>query len=60
MKNRNSVLHELDKIDGITSQMNFILKRGEPIESYLATIEKLKDSVNQIRLYIESEPISYR
>lgn len=60
MKNRNSVLHELDKIEGIASQMNFILKRGEPIESYLAAIEKLKDSVSQIRLYVESEPISYK
>jgi hypothetical protein len=60
MKNKNSVTHELDKIEGALSNLNFILKRGEPIESYIATMDKIKDSVDQIRLYVESEQTSYR
>lgn len=59
MKNKNNVLHELDKIEGIASQLNFFVKRGESIETYMATIEKLKDTVEQIRLYIESEQTVY-
>lgn len=34
MKNRNNVLHQLDKIDGIANQLNFIVKTQQPIEDY--------------------------
>jgi hypothetical protein len=59
MKNKNSVLHELEKIEGVASQLNFFVKRGESIETYMEAIERLKDSVEQIRLYIESEQTVY-
>lgn len=59
MKNKNSVLHELEKIEGIANQLNFLVKRGESIETYIATIEKLRESVDQIRLYVESEQNNY-
>ena len=58
MKNRDSVARELDKIDNIANQLNFVVKRGEPISSYMSIIEKLRESIDQIRLYIESEPIT--
>ena len=58
MKNRNNVLHELDKIDGLVSQLNFIIKRSEPIESYMLVMEKLKDTASQARSYVENEQIS--
>ena len=59
MKNRNSVLLQLDKIDGIVTQLNFIVKTQQPIEQYMETLEKLKEIVDQTRLYIESEPQMY-
>ena len=59
MKNKNNVLHELDKIEGIANQLNFFVKRGESIETYMSTLEKLKDTVEQIRLYVESEQTIY-
>jgi hypothetical protein len=60
MKNKNSVMHELDKIEGALSNLNFIIKRGESIESYVATMGKIKESVDQIRLYVENEQTSFR
>jgi hypothetical protein len=60
MKNKNSVMHELDKIEGALSNLNFIIKRGESIESYVAAMGKIKDSVDQIRLYVENEQTSFR
>lgn len=53
-------MHELDKIEGALSNLNFILKRGESIESYVATMGKIKESVDQIRLYVENEQTSFR
>lgn len=53
-------MHELDKIEGALSNLNFIIKRGESIESYVATMGKIKESVDQIRLYVENEQTSFR
>lgn len=55
MKNKNNVLHQLDKIDGITSQLNFIVKQQQPIEDYMKLLETLREVVDQTRLYVESE-----
>jgi hypothetical protein len=55
MKNKNNVLHQLDKIDGITSQLNFIVKQQQPIEDYMKLLETLREVVDQTRLYVETE-----
>ena len=55
MKNKNNVLHQLDKIDGITSQLNFVVKQQQPIEDYMKLLEMLREVVDQTRLYVESE-----
>ncbi len=36
MKHRNSILHELNKIEGLTNQLNFIVNQQQPIEEYKA------------------------
>ena len=59
MKNKNNVLHQLDKIDGITNQLNFIVKQQQPIEDYLQLLETLREVVDQTRLYVESEQTMY-
>jgi len=59
MKNRDNVLHQLDKIDGITNQLNFIVKSQQPIEDYIKLLETLREVVEQTRLFVESEPQMY-
>lgn len=59
MKNKNNVLHELDKIEGLTNQLNFIINNQRPIEEYKDALERIRTSVDQARLFIESEPQSY-
>ena len=59
MKNKNNVLHQLDKIDGITSQLNFVVKQQQPIEDYMKLLEMLREVVDQTRLYVETEQTMY-
>jgi hypothetical protein len=59
MKNKNNVLHQLDKLDGIANQLNFIVKQQQPIEDYLKLLETLREVVEQTRGFIEVEPEAY-
>ena len=40
MKNKNNVLHQLDKMDNLANQLNFIVKQDQPIETYVEGINK--------------------
>lgn len=59
MKNKNNVLHQLDKIDGIANQLNFIVKTQQPIEDYVALLDTLREVVEQTRSFVEVEPQAY-
>jgi hypothetical protein len=59
MKNKNNVLHQLDKIDGIANQLNFIVKTQQPIEEYTKILDTLREIVDQTRLYVETEQTMY-
>jgi len=59
MKNKNNVLHQLDKIDSITNQLNFVVKNQQPIEEYIKLLEILRETVDQTRLFVESEQTIY-
>ena len=59
MKNKNNVLHQLDKIDGITNQLNFVVKTQQPIEDYMQLLETLRETVDQTRGFVEVEPTEY-
>lgn len=59
MKNKNNVLHQLDKIDSITNQLNFTAKQGSSIEAYMELLDKLRETVEQARLFVESEQTMY-
>lgn len=59
MKNKDNVLHQLDKIDNLANQLNFIVKQQQPLETYIEGIEKLKEIVEQTRLFVESEQTMY-
>lgn len=59
MKNKDNVLHQLDKIDSITNQLNFTVKSQQPLETYIELLNKLRETVEQTRLFVESEPQMY-
>ena len=59
MKNKDNVLHQLDKMDNLANQLNFIVKQQQPLEVYLEGINKLKDIIEQTRLFVESEQTMY-
>ena len=59
MKNKDNVLHQLDKMDSFANQLNFIVKQEQPLEIYMEGIERLKDIIEQTRLFVESEPTMY-
>ena len=59
MKNKDNVLHQLDKMDNLANQLNFIVKQEQPLEVYIEGIERLKDIIEQTRLFVESEPTMY-
>jgi hypothetical protein len=59
MKNKDNVLHQLDKMDNLANQLNFIVKQEQPLEIYLEGIDRLKDMIDQTRLFVESEQTMY-
>jgi flagellar biosynthesis/type III secretory pathway chaperone len=59
MKNKDNVLHQLDKMDNLANQLNFIVKQEQPLEIYLEGINKLKEIIEQTRLFVESELTMY-
>ena len=59
MKNKNNVLHQLDKIDGIANQLNFIVKTQQPIEDYIKLLDTLREIVDQTRGFVDVEPTEY-
>ena len=59
MKNKDSVLHELDKIESVTNQLNFIIKQGQSVEAYMDALSRIRECVDQAHLYVESEQNMY-
>jgi hypothetical protein len=59
MKNKDNVLHQLDKMDNLANQLNFIVKQEQPVETYIEGINKLKEIIEQTRLFVESEQTMY-
>lgn len=57
MKHRDGILRELSKIEGLTHQLNFIVNQQQPIEAYKEALENIHASIEQAKMYIESEPI---
>ena len=52
MKNKNNVLHQLDKIDSITNQLNFTVKQQQPIEDYMKLLDALRMFLSKLFISI--------
>jgi len=59
MKNKNNVLHQLDKMDNLANQLNFIVKSQQPIEDYTKLLDTLREVIDQTRSFVENEPQAY-
>ena len=56
MKHREPVLKKLDSIDSNLNKLNLSLNQGDRV-SAREVIEYIREQVEQIKLYIENEPI---
>ena len=57
MRNREATLHKLDSVESNLNKMALTLNQGNR-EACYEVIQSLREQVEQLKLYIESEPIS--
>lgn len=58
MKNRDTVLKKLDSIESSLNALRFMVNSQQPVNDFLAKIESTRELVDQIKGYIETEPIA--
>lgn len=57
MRNRDATLRKLDSIDSNLNKLTTYLNQGNRDKCY-ETAESIREQIDQIRGYIDSEPIS--
>jgi DNA-binding FrmR family transcriptional regulator len=58
MKNRDTVLKKLDSIESSLNALRFMVNSQQPVNDFLVKIESTRELVDQIKGYIETEPIA--
>lgn len=59
MKNRDFILAKLEQVEGKLKHLNALLRTGQSVEEFQNTLNVSEDLVQEIKEYIEREPISY-
>lgn len=57
MRNREAALRKVDQIDSSLKKLISYLRRGDE-NSFNDTLEDMNEQIDQLRTYIESEPIN--
>ena len=57
MRNREAVLRKMDSVESNLTKLTFTLNQGDRNASR-EVIESIREQVEQLKLYIESEPLS--
>lgn len=57
MKNRESILRKLETIESKTSKIQLALNQSDRNKCY-QILEEMRETIEQVKSYIESEPIS--
>ena len=57
MRNREATLRKIDQIDSSLNRIESYLSRGDR-DSCVQTLDNLREQLDQLRTYIESEPIA--
>jgi prephenate dehydrogenase len=56
MRNREAALKKIDQIDSSLKKLISYLRRGDE-QSFNDTLEGMNEQIDQLRTYIDSEPI---
>jgi cell fate (sporulation/competence/biofilm development) regulator YmcA (YheA/YmcA/DUF963 family) len=59
MKNRDFILAKLEQVEGKLKNLNALLRTGQSVEEFQNTLNTSEDLIQEIKEYIEREPISY-
>jgi hypothetical protein len=57
MRNREATLRKMDSVESNLTKLAFTLNQGDRNGSH-EIIENIREQVEQLKLYIESEPLS--
>ena len=57
MRNRNYINKQFDNVEGVLGNLRGIVSKQEPLETYLKSLSKAEELVEEIRSQIENEPI---
>ncbi len=57
MRNREATLRKLDSVESNLTKLTFTLNQGDRNGSH-EIIENIREQVEQLKLYIESEPLT--
>ena len=58
MLNREIIRHKLERLESNLTKQQFILKRQGSLEEYTQIHNNMRELVNEIKGYIELEPLS--
>lgn len=57
MRNREAALRKIDQIDTSLNKLINLLRRGDE-QGFNGTVENMREQIDQLRTYIDSEPIT--
>ena len=57
MKNREAALKKIDQIDTSLNKLISNLRRGDE-QGFTETVDHMREQIDQLRTYIDSEPIN--
>ena len=60
MRNRELINRKLESVESVFRNLERIINTQEPIEAYKASIAKGLDIIDEIKGFVEAEPISGR
>lgn len=58
MKNRELAIKLLERLEYINTNLNRIVKTGEPLKTYIDELDKSKEIIIQLKSMVELEPVS--
>jgi DNA-binding protein H-NS len=56
MRYRDQVINKVEVLESTLKVLRQIVQRQEPVKTYLETIERAEEQLNQVRQYVEMEP----
>lgn len=59
MKNRDLIVNKLEQIDGKLKVLNSLVRTGQSVDEFLTTLKVTEEILEEVKEYINREPISY-